>query len=146
MSPHINSRSGNHLSTICQYWFAVCELFIPLEEKNQLTLIDGDTEIIPGVNVKVTDGPASGHQIVLVGRGSERFAFASDLIPTPYHLPVEYISAVDAHPNNTLDQKKTLIDMASREGWLLVFGHGYENRIGYIEQRNGRSKLLPIDM
>ena len=120
--------------------------FIPLEEKKQLTLIDGDTEIIPGVNVKVTDGPASGHQIVLVGRGSERFAFASDLIPTPYHLPVEYISAFDAHPNNTLDQKKTLIDMASREGWLLVFGHGHENRIGYIEQRNGKSKLLPIDM
>lgn len=122
------------------------EDFMPLDEKNQLTLIDGDAEIIPGVNVKVTDGPASGHQIVLVGRGSERFAFASDLIPTPYHLPVEYISAGDACPNNTLEQKKALIDMASREGWLLVFGHANENRIGYVEQRNGRSKLLPIDM
>ena len=120
--------------------------FLPLEEKGLLTLLDGDSEIIPGVNVKVADGPSKGHQIVLVERGSERFAFASDLIPTPYHLPLTHIPALDEHPNRTLDQKRELVNMAVKEGWLVVFGHGLEHRAGYVQQRNGKPQLLPVDM
>ena len=55
--------------------------FIPLERNGVLKTIDGDTEVIPGLTVRVTDGPSSGHQVLLVERGSERIAFASDLIP-----------------------------------------------------------------
>ena len=120
--------------------------FLPLEEKGLLTLLDGDHEVIPGVTVKVTDGPSRGHQIVLVERGSEKIAYVSDLIPTPFHLPLKYIPAMDEHPNNTLDQKRGLLEMAVKGGWLLVFGHGYEHRAGYVEQRNGKAQLLPVEI
>ena len=120
--------------------------FLPLEEKGLLTFLDGDSEIIPGVTVKVTDGPAAGHQIVLIERGSEKIAYVSDLIPTPYHLPLPYIPALDEQPNNTLDQKRELLKMAVDGGWLLIFGHGHEHRAGYVQQRNGHAQLQPVEI
>ena len=120
--------------------------FLPLEEKGLLTFLDGDCEIIPGVTVKVNDGPSAGHQIVLIERGSEKIAYVSDLIPTPYHLPLPHIPALDEHPNNTLAQKRELLNMAIDGGWLVIFGHGYEHRAGYVQQRNGHAQLQPVEI
>ena len=120
--------------------------FLPVQEKGLLRLLDGDEEVIPGVTVKVANGPAAGHQIVLVERGSEKIAYVSDLIPTPFHLPLQYINASDEHPNETLEQKREILDMAIEGGWLIVFGHGNDYRAGYVQQRNGKAQLLPIEI
>ena len=120
--------------------------FMPLEEKGLVTFLDGDHEVIPGVSVKVTDGPIRGHQIVLVERGGEKIAYLSDLVPTPYHLQLPYIQASDEHPNETLDQKRDVLRMAIDGGWLVVFGHGYEHQAGYVQQRNGRTQLVPVEI
>ncbi len=120
--------------------------FVPLEEGGVLTLLDGDTEIAPGVSTKVTDGHAKGHQIVLVEAGSERVAYVGDLIPTPFHMPLTNIGAFDHSPIDTLDQKREMLKMAVDRGWLLVFGHAAVQRAGYVEQRNGRSQLLPVEV
>ena len=120
--------------------------FIPLQEKGLLSLLDGDSEVVPGVSVRVTDGPARGHQIVLIERGAEKIAYVGDLIPTPYHLPLSYIPAQDEYPNNSLDQKRELLNMAIEGGWLIIFGHGYEHRAGYVQQRNGQMQLLPVEI
>ena len=120
--------------------------FMPLEEKGLIELVDGDSEIAPGVTLKVADGPSKGHQMVLVDMGSERVVFASDLIPTSHHLQANFIAAADEFPNETLVQKKELIDMAMREGWIIVFGHGQEHRSGYVEEWNGKPHLLPKEV
>ncbi len=120
--------------------------FLPLEEKSALTLLNGDHEITKGVTTKVTSGHSDGHQIVLVEGGSERIAFAGDLIPTPHHLPLPYIAALDSSPTHTLAEKRSLVTMAVDEGWLLVFGHAYNQRAGYIQNRNGKMQLLPVEM
>jgi len=119
--------------------------FLPLEQKGMLQLLEGDCEVVPGVTVKVANGPTEGHQMVLVERGSEKIAFASDLIPTPYHLPLSYIPAMDESPGNTLDQKRDLLDMVIQNGWLVIFGHGYEHHAGYVQARNGKPQLLPVE-
>ena len=119
--------------------------FLPLDSAGILTLLHGDEEIAPGVTTRVTHGHSRGHQIVLVDAGSEKIAFLGELIPTPYHLPLASISAFDQSPNDTLAEKRELIQMAIDEGWLLVFGHANENRAGYVEQRNGRSKFSMKD-
>ncbi len=120
--------------------------FSPLEDKGLLELIEDEYEVIPGVTVRVTSGPSTGHQIVFVQRGGERIVYASDLIPTAHHLPLQYIPAIDEHPNETLVQKRELLEMAMGGGWVIAFGHGNDHQAGYVEQRNGRPQLLPVDM
>ena len=120
--------------------------FMPVEEKGLLELISGDREITNGIKVRLTDGPSKGHQIVFVDMGGEKVVFAGDLIPTEHHLNLEYIAASDEFPNETLVQKKELLDMAMNEGWLIVFGHGQEHKSGYVENWNGKAHLLPKEV
>ena len=102
--------------------------------------------MIPGITVKVTKGPSDGHQIVLVERGSEKIAYVSDLIPTPYHLPLSYIPALHEHPNDTLNEKRDFLNMVIEGGWLVVFPHGNEHRSGYVQQKNGNPQLVPVEV
>ncbi len=120
--------------------------FLPIEERGQLELLDGDKEILPGVNVIVTDGHANGHQMVMFNHGGERVVYLGDIVPTPHHLNLVAISAFDNSPEVTLQQKKDLLFQAEREGWLLVFSHGHEVRSGYLERRGGMGYLRAVDL
>jgi glyoxylase-like metal-dependent hydrolase (beta-lactamase superfamily II) len=122
------------------------EDFRPIEEKGQLELLDGDTEIFPGLLVRVTDGHSKGHQVVLLNHGGERIAFLGDLVPTPHHLYMAAISAFDQFPQDTLERKRDLLNQAEKEGWLLIFSHGHAQKAGYLEKRNGGSYLRPVEL
>ena len=115
----------------------------PIED--QLELLDGDQNIMPGVSVKVTGGHTIGHQIALAECGGERIVFLGDLIPTPYHLDQGTVSAFDHSPEDTLEMKREILSRAEKEGWLLIFAHGNDQRAGYIETRRGTRFLRPID-
>ena len=128
-----------------EHWFHSGD-FEPLEENGVLTLVDGDAELAPGVSLKLTGGPSNGHQIVLIEAGSERIAYMGDLAPTPFHLPLANIAATDQSPNDTLSQKRELLDMAQDGGWLLVFGHAIEHQSGYIDQRSGQTQFTPREL
>ena len=119
--------------------------FLPLEESGQLSLLDGDSEVVPGIRVKVTDTHTKGHQLILLEYGGERVAFLGDLVPTPHHLQLHCIAASDRFPEDTLKCKRQILEDAERKGWLLVFPHGYEQRAGYVERRDGGWSFRPID-
>jgi glyoxylase-like metal-dependent hydrolase (beta-lactamase superfamily II) len=122
------------------------EDFSPIEEKGQLELLDGDSEIFPGLRVEVTHGHSRGHQVVMVNHGGERIAFLGDLIPTPHHLDLAAISAFDQYPEDTLEMKREFLRKAEKEGWLLIFAHSYDQIAGYLERRNGHSYLRPVEL
>ena len=128
-------------------YFAISdtENFRSLVKRGQLELMDGDTEILPGLQVIVPGGSACGHQIVRFNHGGERIAFLGDLVPTPYHLNSVVIPAFDFSPQTTLVQKREVLVQAEREGWLLVFAHGYDTKAGYL-QRGERVYLRPVDL
>ncbi|PKB68648.1 MAG: hypothetical protein BZY82_00265 [SAR202 cluster bacterium Io17-Chloro-G3] len=119
--------------------------FLPLQESRQLELLDGDCEVVPGVWAKVTDAHTKGDQMVLLNHGGERLAFLGDLIPTPYHLQLSCIAAMDRYPEATLQHKRKLLRDAEREGWLVLFSHGFNDRAGYVENRDGKSSFRPVE-
>ena len=120
--------------------------YLPIDNRGQLELLDGDKEILPGLNVIVTDGHATGHQMVMFNHGGERVVFLGDIVPTPHHLNLVAISAFDSSPEITLEQKKELLYQAERQGWLLVFSHGHDVKAGYLERRGGMGFLRPVDL
>ena len=67
-------------------------------------------------------------------------------MPTPYHLQLACISASDRQPEETLEVKREILAEAVREGWLLVFSHGINERAGYLENRSGRLYLRPVTL
>ena len=118
--------------------------FLPLEERGQVCLLDGDEEVAPGLTVRVTGGHSPGHQIVLVNYGGERVAFLGDLVPTHHHLRAPCIASLDQFPEETLATKYRIMDEAERSGWLVLFSHGLDTRAGYLEKRNGAMSFRPV--
>ena len=121
------------------------EDFAPIADRGQLELLDGDTELFPGLSLIVTDGHCLGHQIPVFTYGGERVVYLGDLVPTPYHLSLTIISAFDYEPETTLEQKRVILGDAERQGHLLVFPHGHETRAGYLERRQDMNYLRPVE-
>ena len=117
--------------------------FIPLQKEGKVKFLSGDQEVIPGVWVRVSDGPATGHQIALVNHSGRKVAFLADVIPTPYHLSLPFISALDKFPHESLRFKKEILSMLEKERWLILFEAGYENRAGYLNWRDGHLSFKP---
>ncbi len=115
--------------------------YVPLQEAGALRLLEGDCEVAPGIRTQVTNAHSPGHQVVFVETGSERIAFAGDLIPTPHHLPLVSISSFDHSPGDTFEEKRNLLKMAVKDGWLIVFGHAQEPKSGYLQHRNGKPQF-----
>ena len=122
------------------------EDFACLQESGQLSLVNGDVEVLPGLWVKETGGHCVGHQVVHINCGGEKVVFLGDVIPTPHHLSLPYIAAHDQYPEDTLERKKELVAQAVKDGWLVIFGHGSEEKAGYLEKRDGFVCLRPVKL
>jgi glyoxylase-like metal-dependent hydrolase (beta-lactamase superfamily II) len=99
------------------------EYLVPIEAAGRLHLVDGVTEIFPGVTLIPTDGHTMGHQVVLVDTGAGSLLYCGDLIPLASHVNLPYIMAYDHFPLKTLEEKKQMLGRAADEGWILFFEH-----------------------
>jgi len=86
-------------------------------------LIDGETEILPGIHALPTPGHVPYHQSILIESGGEKACFIADLVPTAAHLPLPWIMGYDLQPLVTLETRRRIYQRAEAEGWLLVFEH-----------------------
>jgi glyoxylase-like metal-dependent hydrolase (beta-lactamase superfamily II) len=105
----------------------------PLGEAGLLQLVDGETELAPGVRVVPTPGHTRGHQSVLVGpEGGPKALFLGDVVPTAVHTRLPWVMAYDLDPARTLETKRALFRRALEENWLLLWGHDRDHMGGRL--------------
>jgi glyoxylase-like metal-dependent hydrolase (beta-lactamase superfamily II) len=97
--------------------------FEPITAAGRWRLVEGDTELLPGISLRLTPGHVPFHQAVLVRDRGETAVFFADLIPTVAHLPLPWIMGYDLEPLRTLESKRRLLADAVAGGWRLVFEH-----------------------
>ena len=115
-----------------------------LEESGRLHLLDGDTDIIPGIHVVKTGGHTRGHQGIRVTRAGERFFYYADIIPSRFHLKGPYVAAVDLFPMDTMKAKKKLLAEALDEHTTIGFDHDTEVMFGRLVKREKWIDVAPI--
>ena len=112
--------------------------FLPLQENDQLELIEGDIELVKGIHTIVTGGHTRGHQALLIdGEEGRQMIYWSDLMPTTAHIKRAYTMSYDLYPLDSMAMKERLIEKALTQRWLGAWVHDPETRLGYIEG-NGR--------
>jgi glyoxylase-like metal-dependent hydrolase (beta-lactamase superfamily II) len=97
------------------------EDFAPLEANSQLHLLEGNTELYPGVHLFVSEGHTVGLQLVRVEDGDKTLVYCGGLVPTASHLRTNWGSALDLYPLTALEEKKQLLAQALEERWVLFF-------------------------
>jgi len=107
----------------------------PLGEAGLLQIVDGETEIAPGVRVVPTPGHTRGHQSVLIGDdepGAPKALFLGDVVPTAVHTRLPWVMAYDLDPARTVETKRALFRRAVEENWLLLWGHDRDHMGGRL--------------
>ena len=115
--------------------------FEPVAAADRWRLLDGDTELLPGISVRVTPGHVPFHQVVIIRDRGEAAVFVGDLFPTTAHLPLPWIMGYDLEPLRTLESKRALLAEATAGGWRLIFEHDPRTVMG-VPVREGKSVVL----
>ena len=97
--------------------------FMPLMDRKILELVDGEVELLPGIEVLVCNGHTAAQQLPKISDGKTTMLFCCDLVPTTSHVPYPYIMAYDVRPLVTLEEKKRILSRAFEEHWILFLEH-----------------------
>jgi glyoxylase-like metal-dependent hydrolase (beta-lactamase superfamily II) len=117
--------------------------FVPVLEAGLWDLVEGETEVVPGVTVVPTPGHTPHHQSVVLRSEGETAGFLADLVPTTAHLPLPWIMGFDLEPLVTLESKRALLRQAGEEDWLLIFQHDPTTPWGRLDRSGKRPGLRP---
>jgi glyoxylase-like metal-dependent hydrolase (beta-lactamase superfamily II) len=111
----------------------LAENILPMKDSGLLEIVDGETEIAPGVRVIPTPGHTAGHQSVLLGQlGGPRAIFLGDVVPTAVHTRLPFVMGYDLDPARTVETKRAIFERAIAEDWLVLWGHDRDHHGGRL--------------
>lgn len=119
----------------------------PLHESGQLRLLDGDTELAPGITGIVTPGHTPGHMSVRFESEGQHAAFICDLASYSIHFErLAWMTAYDVEPLVTLETKRIWQQWALHTQAALIFPHDPQRPAGrLIRNEAGHTILEPVD-
>jgi glyoxylase-like metal-dependent hydrolase (beta-lactamase superfamily II) len=99
------------------------EMFEGLSSAGVLHLIEGETELFPGVSVLLSEGHTVALQLVRVDSAEGWLTYCADLIPTTAHLAPTWGMGYDLQPLVVVEEKKMLVAEAIEDRGILFFEH-----------------------
>jgi glyoxylase-like metal-dependent hydrolase (beta-lactamase superfamily II) len=116
----------------------IAECLAPLQDA--LEPLEGDIELVPRLDIRVTGGHTSDHQIVLVhADGGGCFVHLADIVPTRSHMKGPWNQAYDLDALRTMEVKADYLERATAGGWWVSFAH--DDRVLAAQVRNDRGRL-----
>jgi glyoxylase-like metal-dependent hydrolase (beta-lactamase superfamily II) len=122
------------------------ENFAPLSKEGRWDLVEGDSEILPGISVVRIPGHNANIQAVLISGGGKALAFVADLLPTRHHIALPWIMAYDLYPLQSLETKRRWIPRLLSGEWVVVFGHDPDIAAATLHERDGKIEIEPVDL
>jgi glyoxylase-like metal-dependent hydrolase (beta-lactamase superfamily II) len=113
------------------------ECLAPLQ--NALEALEGDTELMPGLDIRVTGGHTVDHQIVQVRGDGGCFVHLADVVPTRSHMKGPWNQAYDLDGLRTMEVKADYLGRAVAGGWWVSFAH--DDLVLATQVRNDRGRL-----
>lgn len=95
----------------------------PLLTAKQLEVLEGPTELFPGIQLRLMHGHTTAMQHPLITDGNNTLFYCADLVPTSLHVALPWIMAYDIRPLVTIDEKEAFLREAHAGHWTLVFQH-----------------------
>lgn len=114
--------------------------------RDQLTLLDRECEIVPGICVLPAPGHTPGHAVVSVSSGDERLFYIGDLAMHRLHLEhPDWLPIYDIAPGQAQASKRRILNRVAEKG-ALVMGHHLSPfpGLGYVVKRGEGWEWQPI--
>ncbi len=114
---------------------------------DRLRLVEGDTEVLPGLVVWAMSGHTWGQQAVRFNDAHGVVCFPGDVIPTVHHVSPAFNMGYDVLPYQNMLSKQKLLAQAVQDNWRLVLDHEPGNPVQRVlpdSQHVGRFSLRPV--
>ena len=112
---------------------------LPLEELDALDLMDGETELAPGVTAFPTPGHTPGHMSLLIASRNERALLVGDILGSPMQATeTDFHYSPDWDGPMGIAARRDILDRAEREGALVIGSHFSYPGWGAIIRWEGR--------
>lgn len=118
-----------------------------LVESGQMRLLDGDTEIAPGIWGIVSPGHTPGHMSIRLESGGQHAAFLCDQASFAIHFErLGWMTAYDVEPLVTLETKRRWQQWALETNALLYFTHDPFRPLGRLTQdEQGKPLVVTVE-
>ena len=117
----------------------------PLQD--QVTLLDREGEVVPGIGVIPAPGHTPGHMVVSFSSGGERLLYIGDTVLYPLHLEhPEWLPIYDIIPEKAAASKRRIFDLAAEEGvWVIGQHFPPFPSLGHVVRKGEGWEWQPIE-
>lgn len=110
----------------------------PLAQLGVLEVIDGETDLFPGIRALPTPGHTAGHTSLHVVSGGQQALILGDVFHHPAQVQVNEICiAFDMDPQAVIQTRRRIVEWAAAENILLAGCHLLPHGLGRIARRDG---------
>ena len=122
------------------------ENILPIQESGQLQFISlptggfeqdgklGISKFTENISVRFVNGHTDKMMLPQIQYKGSTIVYMADLLPSLNHLPLPYVMAYDMFPLTTLKEKKSFLQEAVEEDYLLYFEHDAFNECCTLQQ------------
>ena len=110
------------------------ENILPIRESGQLEMIkvgeeDGIYTTGLGFDILLVSGHTDAQMCPVLDYQGKKLVFMADLLPSTGHIPLPYLMGYDTRPLITLQEKKTFMQQAADDEYILFLEHDSANEL-----------------
>lgn len=122
------------------------ENYADLVASGQMRLLDGDTDLAPGLRGIVTPGHTPHHMSVRFESNGQHAAYLCDMASYAVHFErLGWMTAYDVEPLRTLDTKRAWQQWAMETNAVVIFPHDSKRPAGRLTQtERGHMVVVPV--
>jgi glyoxylase-like metal-dependent hydrolase (beta-lactamase superfamily II) len=115
--------------------------------QNQVTLLEYEGEVVPGIGVIAAPGHTPGHIVVSFSSGGERLLYIGDTVLYPLHLEHPgWLPIYDIIPEKAATSKRLIFDLAAEERvWVIGQHFPPFPSLGHVVKKGGGWEWRPIE-
>ena len=104
------------------------ENILPIQESGKLKFIDRKegVEFLPGFKIRFVNGHTDSMMLPQLSYKGKTIIYMADLLASAAHIPIPYVMAYDTRPLLTLEEKKSFLQEAYNNEYILFFEHDPE--------------------
>jgi len=95
-----------------------------VDDRHQNSNIDHQpSDIINDFSIRFANGHTDSMMLPQISYKEKTIVFMADLLPSVAHIPIPYVMAYDMFPLTTLNEKKSFLNEAVNNNYILFFEH-----------------------
>lgn len=101
------------------------ENILPIQESGQLKFVPDKEgyQLFDNMRIRYVNGHTEAMMLPQINYNGKTIVFMADLLPATFHIPLPYVMAYDMFPLTTLNEKRSFLNEALDNNYILFFEH-----------------------